>query len=153
MLLKNSMKKNIKIFSSFHKSTKRNYLNRMTDNLLTILKERVVGMNLIGFFIAGSGRKGYVKKDIIMEEMNCSWEEAGTYLKEINKNKVLVNSKKEGYDEHYLMPGGEKLDIESGDLDVEVGASKANLKRAFVKASKGKVTSRVLLNKFIQMVA
>ena len=85
--------------------------------------------------------------------MNCSWEEAGTYLKEINKNKVLVNSKKEGYDEHYLMPGGEKLDIESGDLDVEVGASKANLKRAFVKASKGKVTSRILLNKFIQKVA
>ena len=124
-----------------------------TTMLLKLLKKRVPDMNILGFFIAGSGRKGYVKKDIIMEEMNCSWEEAGTYLKEINKNKVLVNSKKEGYDEHYLMPGGEKLDIESGDLDVEVGASKANLKRAFVKASKGKVTSRVLLNKFIQMVA
>ena len=51
------------------------------------------------------------------------------------------------------MPGGEKLDIESGDLDVEVGASKANLKRAFVKASKGKISSRILLNKFIQKVA
>ena len=124
-----------------------------TTMLLKLLKKRVPDMNILGFFIAGSGRKGYVKKDIIMDEMNCSWEEAGTYLKEINKNKVLVNSKKEGYDEHYLMPGGEKLDIESGDLDVEVGASKANLKRAFVKASKGKVTSRVLLNKFIQMVA
>ena len=124
-----------------------------TTMLLKLLKKRVPDMNILGFFIAGSGRKGYVKKDIIMDEMGCSWEEAGTYAKEIHKNKVLVNSKKEGYDEHYLMPGGEKLDIESGDLDVEVGASKANLKRAFVKASKGKVTSRVLLNKFIQMVA
>ena len=124
-----------------------------TTMLLKLLKKRVPDMNILGFFIAGSGRKGYVKKDIIMDEMDCSWEEAGTYAKEIHKNKVLVNSNKEGYDEHYLMPGGEKLDIESGDLDVEVGASKANLKRAFVKASKGKISSRILLNKFIQKVA
>mgnify|MGYP001429341528 FL=1 len=87
-----------------------------TTMLLKLLKKRVPDMNILGFFIAGSGRKGYVKKDIIMDEMNCSWEEAGTYLKEINKNKVLVNSKKEGYDEHYLMPGGEKLDIETADF-------------------------------------
>ena len=48
-------------------------------------------MNILGFFIAGSGRKGYVKKYIIMDEMDCSWEEAGTYAKEIHKKKVLVN--------------------------------------------------------------
>ena len=65
---------------------------------------------------------------------------------------MLVSTKK-GYDEWYILPGGEKLDIENGNLDVEVGASKANIKRAFSKASKGKVTSRVLLNKFIQKVA
>ena len=62
----------------------------LTNSLLRLLKNRVEGMNVVGFFIAGSGRKGYVKKDIIMDEMNCSWEEAGTYLKEINKNKVLT---------------------------------------------------------------
>jgi len=123
-----------------------------TTMLLTLLKKRVPNMNILGFFIAGSGKAGLVRKDIIMDEMNCSWEEAGEYSKEINKNKVLV-SKKEGYDEFYILPGGAKLDIASGDLDVEVGASKASLKRAFGKASKGKVTSRVLLNKFIQKVA
>ena len=120
--------------------------------LLTLLKKRVPNMNILGFFIAGSGKAVLVRKDIIMDEMNCSWEEAGEYSKEINKNKVLV-SKKEGYDEFYILPGGAKLDIASGELDVEVGASKASLKRAFGKASKGKVTSRVLLNKFIQKVA
>ena len=135
------------------KSGYRRRAGSQTTMLLKLLKKRVPDMNILGFFIAGSGRKGYVKKDIIMDEMGCSWEEAGTYAKEIHKNKVLVNSQKEGYDEHYLMPGGEKLDIESGDLDVEVGASKANLKRAFVKASKGKISSRILLNKFIQKVA
>ena len=123
-----------------------------TPILLKLLKKRVPDMNILGFYVAGSGKAGYVKKDIIMQEMKCSWEEAAEYYKEINKNKVLV-SKQEGYDEYYILPGGAKLDIESGDLDVEVGASKASLKRAFGKASKGKVTSRILLNKFIQKVA
>ena len=123
-----------------------------TPILLKLLKKRVPDMNILGFYVAGSGKAGYVKKDIIMQEMKCSWEEATEYYKEINKNKVLV-SKQEGYDEYYILPGGAKLDIESGDLDVEVGASKASLKRAFGKASKGKVTSRILLNKFILMVA
>ena len=123
-----------------------------TPILLKLLKKRVPDMNILGFYVAGSGKAGYVKKDIIMQEMKCSWEEAAEYYKEINKNKVLV-SKQEGYDEYYILPGGAKLDIESGDLDVEVGASKASLKRAFGKVSKGKVTSRILLNKFIQKVA
>ena len=123
-----------------------------TTMLLQLLKKRVPDTSILGFYVAGSGKAGYVKKEIIMKEMNCSWEEASEYYKEINKNKVLV-SKQKGYDEYYILPGGAKLDIESGDLDVEVGASKANLKRAFVKASKGKVTSRILLNKFIQKVA
>ena len=123
-----------------------------TTILLQLLKKRVPDVSILGFYVAGSGKAGYVKKEIIMKEMNCSWEEASEYYKEINKNKVLV-SKQKGYDEYYILPGGAKLDIESGDLNVEVGASKANLKRAFVKASKGKVTSRILLNKFIQKVA
>ena len=48
-------------------------------------------MNILGFYVAGSGKAGYVKKDIIMQEMKCSWEEASEYYKEINKNKVLVS--------------------------------------------------------------
>ena len=34
----------------------------MTDGLLKVLKKRVPDMNLIGFFIAGSGRSGRVDK-------------------------------------------------------------------------------------------
>jgi hypothetical protein len=135
-------------------SKKRYYYGSETQTatLLKLLKKRVPDMNILGFFVAGSGAKGLVKKDIIMQETNCSWEEATQYFKEINKNKVLV-TKKDGYDEYYLLPGGAKLDVENGDLDIEAGASKANLKRAFGKVSRGKMTSRVLLNKFIEKVA
>ena len=43
---------------------------------------------------------------------------------------------------------------ENADLDdALVGASKAKLKTAFGKSMKGRITSRQMLNKFIQMVA
>ena len=142
------------IEDQFKPKTRRMLTSRgvQTTMLLTLLKKRIPDMNILGFFVAGSGKQGYVKKEVIMQEMECSWAESYEYAKIISKDKVLVSTKK-GYDEWYILPGGAKLDIESGNLDVEVGASKANLKRAFGKASKGKVTSRVLLNKFIQKVA
>jgi hypothetical protein len=142
------------IEDQFKPKTRRMLTSRgvQTTMLLTLLKKRIPDMNILGFFVAGSGKQGYVKKEVIMQEMECSWAESYEYAKIISKDKVLVSTKK-GYDEWYILPGGAKLDIESGNLDVEVGASKASLKRAFGKASKGKVTSRVLLNKFIQKVA
>ena len=142
------------IEDQFKPKTRRMLTSRgvQTTMLLTLLKKRIPDMNILGFFVAGSGKQGYVKKEVIMNEMECSWAESYEYAKIISKDKVLVSTKK-GYDEWYILPGGAKLDIESGNLDVEVGASKASLKRAFGKASKGKVTSRVLLNKFIQKVA
>ena len=51
----------------------------------------------------------------------------------------------------YVIPlGGVDMDSE---LDVEVGASKSQLKRAFSKMSVGKIVNRPLLNNFIKMVA
>ena len=51
-------------------------------------------MNILGFFIAGSGKAGYVKKDIIMQEMKCSWEEATEYYKEINISIIIKKKQK-----------------------------------------------------------
>ena len=59
-----------------------------------------------------------------------------------------------GYDEYYVLPGGNALSIETETLDDElIGASKAKLKTAFGKMAKGKILSRPLLNKFVAMVA
>ena len=125
-----------------------------TNNLLQILKARVPEMNVIGFFIAGSGRGGKVtrntltylmqneKRDVIMER-----------LKFLNKNNYLALNQL-GYDEYYILPGGGALKVENETLNDElVGASKAKLKTAFGKMSKGKISSRQLLNKFVKLVA
>jgi len=51
------------------------------------------------------------------------------------------------------LPGLGGVSTDTDELDVEVGASKAQLKRAFGKMTSGKLTSRPVLNNFIKMVA
>ena len=126
----------------------------MTSDLLRILKGRVPGMNVIGFFIAGNGRSGRVDKNtlryLLPEEDTLKIMQK---IKFVNKNKYLAISQL-GYDEYYVLPGGSALKTENETLDDElIGAGKAKLKTAFSKMSKGKLTSRQLLNKFVGLVA
>ena len=74
-------------------------------------------------------------------------------IKFVNKHKYLALDQL-GYDEYYVLPGGNALAVENEGLsDDLVGAGKAKLKSAFGKSMKGKVSSRQLLNKFVSMVA
>ena len=129
----------------------------LTDTLLKVLKNRVYGMNVIGFFIAGTGRSGRIDKRTISHVTKIpTWDdEMKSILRKVNKEKFYaVEGDVTGYDEYYLLPGGSTLDVENAGLDDKlVGASKAKLKSAFGKSMKGKITSRVLLNRFIKLVA
>ena len=131
--------------------------NDTTNSLLRILKDSVDGMNLVGFFIAGRGKNGRIDKYTIARELGiASWDDKmRSILKKVNKDKYLaVEGDVTGYDEYYLLQGGRNLEVENGSLDDElVGASKAKLKSAFGKMSKGKVESRTLLNRFVKLVA
>ncbi len=125
----------------------------VTDALLKALKGRVPGMNVVGFFLAGSGRKGAVSRNTwyyILRDTNVSTESA---MAEMRKDKVVV-LESHGYDQYYILPGGAALAVENDGLDDKlVGASKGKLKTAFSKSNKGRIQSRVLLNKFVGMVA
>ena len=129
----------------------------ITDTLLEMLKFRVKEYgNLIGFFIAGSGKSGRVDKHTIRHVCNFSYSDMDKVMelvKKINKEKFLAVDSA-GYDEYYILPGGNSLAVENEGLSDElVGASKAKLKTAFGKSMKGKIESRVLLNKFVKLVA
>ena len=127
---------------------------RVTEDLLTILKNRVDDMNVIGFFIAGSGKSGRVDKRTIsylIDEYDMT--KVMELVKFVNKNKYLALTQC-GYDEYYVLPGGNSLAVENETLGDElIGASKAKLKTAFGKTMKGKIESRQLLNKFVKLVA
>ena len=74
-------------------------------------------------------------------------------IKFANKNKYIAITQL-GYDEYYVLPGGNALAVENEGLSDElVGASKAKLKSAFGKSMKGRIESRQLLNKFVKLVA
>ena len=74
-------------------------------------------------------------------------------MAKMRKDKVVMLESK-GYDKYFILPGGGALSIENDGLSDElVGASKAKLKSAFAKSNKGRIQSRVLLNKFVEMVA
>ena len=131
----------------------------ITPTLLKLLKKRVPEMNVVGFFVAGSGKHGKVRPDTLRYAVDGWQYEYGNSdkitaaLKELKKNNVYV-AKSKGYDEYYILPGSGQLEVENFELsDDLVGASKAKLKSAFGKSATGRVSSRPLLNKFIAMVA
>ena len=111
-------------------------------------------MNVVGFFIAGSGKSGRVDKRTLYYVLNSyDDKKISEAIKFINKNKYLAVTQL-GYDEYYVLPGGKSLAVENESLsDDLVGAGKGKLKTAFGKIQKGKISSRQLLNKFVKMVA
>ena len=95
--------------------------------------------------------------DVILDEnQKVDWytiqEATKEILKKINKENVGIFNNKNGFDQVYLLPGLNNM-IGDESLDVQVGASKAQLKRAFGKMANGKLTNRPLLNNFVKMVA
>jgi len=138
-----------------HKSY-RNYYNyddysqKRTAFFLSLLKQRVPDMNVVGFFIAGSGKNGTVAKRTLEEKFGYDCD-IKSIRKELKKNNVAV-CKSAGYDEYYILPSMD-IDLEDKGIEVEVGASKSALKSAFKKNATSKTLNRPLLNKFIGMVA
>ena len=132
--------------------------NNITQVLLSALKKRVPDMNLVGFFLAGSGRKGIVSRNtwsyiLAKAESTGNNMPLETAMSKMRKDKVVALDSV-GYDQYFILPGGDALNVENTGLsDDLVGASKGKLKTAFAKSNKGRIQSRVLLNKFVAMVA
>jgi len=138
------------------KKTSRYKSDNQTNILLELLKKRIPESNVLGFFVAGSGARGVVRREIIQDKMGLHWDDIETLRKcqkELRTNKVLV-CKTAGYDEYYILPSVPS-DDESAEEGIQVkdNAKTGDLKRAFAKFSKSKVLNRQLLNKFIAQVA
>ena len=131
-------------------------VKEVTPLLLKALKARVSEMNVLGFFIAGRGKQGRIDMYTWMDILGANaWTVTEKAKKAIKKDGALVLPNTKGYDEFYLIQGGNQLSVDN-DLELDdglVGASKAKLKTAFGKASKKRTHSRVLLNKFTAKVA
>ena len=139
-----------------YSSSKKFLYSSQTPVLIEFLKNRVPGMNVVNFFIAGKNRKGTIPKADIEAIFDINWndhEKIKKIQKELRTKNVAVVTN-QAWTEMYVLPGGVKLDTSTEDLsDVQVGAKKGELKRAFGKMTSGRKNQRPLLNKFIGMIA
>ena len=126
-----------------------------TKCLLKLLKKRCPEASIVNFFVAGEGRNGSVRTKIFQDIIGYEWEHEDlikNYRKSLRKDNFVSIEGGQGFDTIYILPGMNDLDMDS-ELEVEVGASKSELKKAFKQMSNKKMLNRPLLNNFIKMVA
>jgi hypothetical protein len=130
----------------------------LTDALLHILKLRT-GSKVLGFYVSE-------KTTIDRSTLSKYFPENGYYtkpgdkiydrkkvMKEFRKNRCLVVTEGTGYDELYLLAGG-NMKVSDGQMATpSENAKKGEIKRLFAGSLKANHSSRVVLNKFISQVA
>ena len=121
---------------------------KTTDILLEALKKSL-GINLLGFFLtSGSGRRlagnlSNATHDYVTEEE----------VAKFRKDKFIIETKS-SYDELYIINiKGLEIDEVNHVGEVKAGSSKAEIRKALKKNTRGKLQNRVLLNAFIEKVA
>jgi len=122
---------------------------RLTSLLLTILKSKYGVVNL-GFYILKNVRSYEAER-----YFGNKWSDREKYEK--NKKDWLKNNvacvEQSGYDQYFVM-NGKKMEVETTDISEITNDMKAGrIRQLFSKSMKGRITSRVLLNKFIERVA
>ena len=137
-----------------------------TQRLLSLLKKRVEGLNVINFHLVETNKAGTVKKSFVEDTLGYisdrkfySWgsPEVAKAMKDLKAhNSASIKFKYlTAIDAYFILPGGSGMDIDTENAlnEIETGASKAELRKAFGKSNKKKVVSRPLLSEFMDLVA
>ena len=134
------------------------YRYSLTDALLRALKERTHS-KVIGFYIESRGRLSRYTLDQYYPEYNFIRDvKKKTFnrklvMAEFRKNKCLVVKDNTGYDELYLLAADNMKVSDERMATPSENAKKGEIKRLFTSTLKSNKTSRVVLNKFISLVA
>ncbi len=125
---------------------------RGTKGLLRLVAAKT-GCRILGFHILLGSGSGAIRQALFQyQDYDRIQPELNKKMQEMRKNDVVV-SLDQGYDEHYLIRGGAALQVQSGEFEVEDSTDIKKIQKAFIKARSSKIGSRVLLNRFIEMIA
>ena len=121
---------------------------RMTNLLVEILRDKH-DVNVVNFFIIPKlGRHNAVE---FID--NNKQDSSDIILTRWRKDGHLIAENYGGWSELYLIKGGKALGVEESLFEVKDEAKKGDIKRAFSKFNKGKLKNRLLLSKFVDMIA
>ena len=81
-----------------------------------------------------------------------SYETQKNLIKTFRSEKFLVSNRK-GFNQFYLIAGGEDLKTTNDEIEIEGKFTANKLKNAFIKMNKKKQVNRILVSKFIQGIA
>ena len=125
--------------------------NEMTNTLVEILRD-AHGVNVVNFYIIPKLSR-YDIVDFVSEKSENKSEDIEKLHSCWRKEGHIIGENYGGWTELYLIRGGKNLDVKETNLDVNTGAKKGEIKRAFAKMNKNKLKNRLLLSKFVDMVA
>lgn len=126
------------------------YSSQQTSALIKLLKKRT-NCNVLGFYVASS----HEFKNRVMEffpETKNNYSKYEEVRGEFRKNKFCV-VKSAGYDEYYVLRSTAMDTDEDNELVVKENATTRGLVTAFSKYAKDRIQNRVVLNRFIGMIA
>jgi hypothetical protein len=129
---------------------------------------QTTGSKVFGFFLV-PGNGGYIKNAIYnnftftdgktftdirnSNRADVSWYETQKNLiKTFRSEKFLISNRK-GFNQFYLVIGGEDLKTENDEIEIDGKFTANKLKNAFIKMNKKKQVNRILVSKFIQGIA
>ena len=124
--------------------------NDITRSLLNNIRKRL-DTTTIGFFMADDNRMFNHKIDDVSPVF--SEDARRNAQKEYRKNKCVVRKDVIGYNEFYLVKGGNNLDVANDDFEVSADQTKGQMANAFKKFSKSKKQNKVLMTTFGRAVA
>jgi len=124
----------------------------LTGTLLNILKEKY-DVSIIGFYVLKLRRYDMGRYfSTIWSDSTKEKQKTENRKKQFNKENVCEYPQT-GYNKYFLL-NGKKMSVENTDLSGINDTMKAGkIKQMFSKSMKGRLVSRVLLNKFIEEVA
>ena len=120
----------------------------MTNLYVKILRDKH-NLNVVNFFITPKLKRydaaDFIEKgsDISADQIIAGWRKDGH----------IVAKSYGGWSEMYMIKGGQALGVQDAEFEVKEEAKKGEIKRAFAKFNKGKLKNRLLLSKFVDMVA
>lgn len=125
--------------------------------------KKVSDSKVFGFFILPTFNRGikdaiyrrYCYKDgvSIRKTHGYNSKEIVNILHKQLKSEKFLESKYSAYDSFYLISGGDDLNTENEQIEIEGKVTSSKLKNAFVKMNKKRVVNRVLVSKFVQNFA
>jgi hypothetical protein len=121
---------------------------KVTAAYLKLLKART-GCNVIGFFILSGRDFNKNLRDFYDTASSLHIEKIKSEFRK-NKNHVITNA---GYDEYYLIKSNSLDTDEDVEFEVKENATTRSLATAFSKFAGNRISNRIVLNRFIGMIA